>query len=137
MRSAVPFVFGHVVGALLIGAVGGALINSASIASFSVIMTVAAAASATVCKWLPGYDAPWWQLWLAGAGTNPLLLVALSFSLDAADCVAGARKGPACLFSDIGPLVVGVCLLPPLFGLGLRWLWAGPARPRPPGSGDL
>ena len=137
MRPAVPFIFGHVAGALLIGGVGGALINTASIESFAIIMGVAAAASATVCRWWPGYDAPWWQLWLAGAGTNPLLLVALAFSLDAADCVIGKAKGPACLFSDIGPLVVGVCLLPPLFGLGLRWLWAGAARPRSPGSGDL
>jgi hypothetical protein len=123
VRPAIPFIFGHVVGALLIGAVGGALINTASIESFSIIMLVAAAASATLCRWWPGYDGPWWQLWLAGAGTNPLLLVALSFSVDAADCVVGMRKGPACLFSDIGPLVVGVCLLPPLLGLGLRALW--------------
>ena len=137
MRPAIPFISGQVVSALLIGAVGGALINTASIESFSIIMAVAAATSAVVCRWWPGYDGPWWQLWLAGAGTNPLLLVAFSFSIDAADCVVGARKGPACLFSDIGPLVVGVCLLPPLFGIGLRWLWAGAARPRPPGSGDL
>src|ERR1700741_3953877 len=100
-------------------------------------MAVAAAASAAVCRWWPGYEGPWWQLWLAGAGTNPLLLVALSFSFDAADCVVGMRKGPACLFSDIGPLMVGVCLLPPLFGLGLRWLWAGAAKRRSPDSGDL
>ncbi|HEY2871614.1 MAG TPA: hypothetical protein VGJ56_06830, partial [Reyranella sp.] len=87
MRPAIPFVFGQVVSALLIGAVGGALINTASIESFSIIMAVAAAASATVCRWVPGYDGPWWQLWLAGAGSNPLLLVALAFSFDAADCV--------------------------------------------------
>jgi hypothetical protein len=124
MRPAIPFVFGQVVSALLIGAVGGALINTASIESFSIMMAVAAAASATVCRWVPGYEGRWWQLWLAGAGTNPLLLVALAFSFDAADCVVGARKGPACLFSDIGPLVVGVCLLPPLFGLGLRGILA-------------
>ena len=124
MRPAIPFVFGQVVSALLSGAVGGALINTASIESFSIMMAVAAAASATVCRWVPGYEGRWWQLWLAGAGTNPLLLVALAFSFDAADCVVGARKGPACLFSDIGPLVVGVCLLPPLFGLGLRGILA-------------
>ena len=131
MRPTFPFIFGQVVGALLIGAVGGALINTASIESFSIIMAVAAAASATVCRWWPGYDAPWWQLWLAGAGTNPLLLVALSFSFDAADCVIGKVKGPTCLFGDIGPLVAGVCLLPPLIGLGLRLL----LRPTPPPPG--
>ena len=65
MRPAFPFIFGQIVGALLIGAVGGALINTASIESFSIIMVVAAAASATVCRWWPGYDGPWWQLWLA------------------------------------------------------------------------
>jgi hypothetical protein len=137
VRPAVPFIFGQVVSALLIGAVGGALINTASIESFSIIMAVAAAASAAVCRWWPGYDGAWWQLWLAGAGANPLLLVALSFSIDAADCVARARKGPDCLFSDIGPLVVAVCLVPPLFGIGLRRLWTGAAKPRSPGSGDL
>jgi hypothetical protein len=124
VRPAIPFISGQVAGALLIGAVGGALINTASIESFSIIMAEAAAASATVCRWVPGYDGPWWQLWLAGAGTNPLLLVALAFSFDAADCVVGARKGPACLFSDIGPLVVGVCLIPPLIGIGLRGILA-------------
>jgi len=72
---------------------------------------------------VPGFDAPGWQLWLAGALANPLLLVALGFAVEEYDCLLGKRSGWACMFSDIGPMVVGVCLLPPLLGLGLRWLW--------------
>jgi hypothetical protein len=123
VRGALPFIVGHVLGAMLIGAVGGSLVNVASIVSFAVVMGVGALASAIVCRWWPGYDGPGWQLWLAGAATNPLLVVALLFSLDAASCMVGMRTGRGCLYSDIGPLVVGTCLLPPLFGVGLRWLW--------------
>jgi hypothetical protein len=128
MRVLSPFVCGHVLGALLIGAVCGSFVDFRAIFTFAVAMAVGAAASAMVCRWWPGYGAPGWRLWLAGALGNPLLLVALGFSIDSYECLLGKRTGWNCMFSDIGPMVAGVCLLPPLLGLALRWLWAGPPR---------
>src|SRR5580698_1120868 len=127
MRPGVPFMIGHVLGALVIGAFGGALVNGTSILSFAIVMAVAALASGLLCNWLPGYDGSGWLLWLSGAGLNPLLLVALDSSFDTAGCVVGTQTGRACVFSDIGEMIVGVCLLPPLIGIGVRWLM----RPRP------
>jgi hypothetical protein len=127
------FAVGQVLGALLIGALGGAFVNAPSVVSFAIAMGVGALASVVICKIWPGWDGPGWQLWLVGALANPLLLVALVFSADASDCVIGKAKGPSCLFGDIGPLVVGVCLLPPLIGLGLRRLLRPRPTPRPPG----
>lgn len=129
MRALSPFVYGHVLGALLIGAVGGSFVDFQAIFTFAVAMVVGAAASTMVCRWWPGFDASGWRLWLAGALGNPLLLVALGFSIDEYDCLIGKRTGWNCMFSDIGPMVVGVCLLPPLLGLGLRWLWGNQQRP--------
>lgn len=123
MHRLSPFVLGQVVGALLLGAVGGSFIDFRAIFTFGIAMAVGAAASAMVCRWWPGYEASGWRLWLTGALGNPLLLVALGFSVDSYDCLLGRRTGWDCMFSDIGPLVAGFCLLPPLLGLGLRWLW--------------
>lgn len=121
------FPIGQVAGALLIGALGGLFVNASSIISFAIAMGIGALASVFICKIWPGWSGPGWQLWIVGALANPLLLVALAFTSDAADCVIGKAKGPACLFGDIGPLVIGACLLPPLVGVGVRWLF----RPRP------
>jgi hypothetical protein len=126
------FAVGQVLGALLIGALGGAFVNVSSILSFAIAMGVGALASAFICRIWPGLQGPGWQLWLVGALANPLLLVALFFAADAANCVIGSAKGPACLFGDIGPLVAGVCLLPPLFGLAARRLFRPRPMPRPP-----
>ena len=127
------FAVGQVGGALLIGALGGTFVNASSILSFAIAMGVGALASVMICHIWPGWDGPGWQLWLVGALANPLLLVALAFSADATDCVVGKAKGPTCLFGDIGPLVVGVCLLPPLIGLSLRLLLRPRPTPPPPG----
>lgn len=140
MRAPSPFVTGQVLGAIVIGVVGGSLIETRAIFTFAIGMALGAGASAMVCKWWPGYDARAWQLWLGGVVANPLLLVALGFSIDEYDCLLGKRSGWACMFSDIGPMVVGVCLIPPLLGIGLRWLWEGPPAsspptPPPPGRG--
>lgn len=126
------FPIGQVVGALVIGALGGLFVNASSIVSFAIAMGVGALASVFICKIWPGWDGPGWQLWIVGALANPLLLVALAFTSDAADCVIGKAKGPACLFGDIGPLVVAVCLLPPLIGIGLRTLLRPRPLPKPP-----
>ena len=126
MRAPPPFAVGQVLGAVVIGLVGGSFIDTRAIFSFAVGMGLGAGASAMVCRWWPGYDAAGWRLWLTGAAANPLLVVALGFSIDEYDCLLGKRSGWACMFSDIGPMVAGVCLLPPLFGVALRGLWKGP-----------
>jgi hypothetical protein len=123
MRAVSPFVYGQVLGALVIGAVGGSFIDGKAIFTFAIAMAIGAAASAMVCRWWPGFDGRAWQLWLTGALANPLLLVALGFAIEEYDCLLGKRTGWNCMFSDIGPMVVGVCLLPPLLGIALRWLW--------------
>ena len=129
MRALSPFVYGQVLGALLVGAVCGSFLDLRAIFTFAIAMAVGAAASAMVCRWWPGYSAAGWRLWLTGAIANPLLLVALGFSIDSYECLLGRRTGWNCMFADIGPMVVGVCLLPPLFGVGLRWLWGRQQRP--------
>ena len=129
MRALSPFVYGHILGALLIGAIIGSFVDLRAIFTFAIAMAIGAAASAMVCRWWPGYDAAGWRLWLMGALGNPLLLVALGFAVDSYECLLGTRTGWGCMFSDLSLLVAGVCLLPPLFGLALRWLRGSPQRP--------
>jgi hypothetical protein len=130
MRALSPFVHGHVLGALVIGSMAGSYVEFRAILTFGIAMAVGAAASALVCRWWPGFDGPGWRLWLTGVLGNPLLLVALGFSIEGYECLLGTRTGWNCMFSDIGPMVVAACLLPPLLGLGLRWLWGhSPADP--------
>jgi hypothetical protein len=124
MRALSPFVYGQVLGALIIGGVVGSFLDLRAVLTFAAAMAVGAAASAMVCRWWPGYAAAGWRLWLAGAIANPLLLVAVGFSVEEYECLLGRRTGWDCLFSDIGPKVAVACLLPPLLGVGLRWLWA-------------
>jgi hypothetical protein len=38
------------------------------------------------------------------------------------DCVVGQKTGWDCMFSGAYPLVMGICLIPPLIGLAVRWL---------------
>jgi len=137
VRRIPPFAIGQVLGALAIGAVAGSFLDARAIITFAIGMTIGAGASALVCRWWPGYDAPGWRLWLSGAVANPLLIVAVAFSIDSYECLLGTKTGWGCMFSDVGPMVTGVCLLPPLFGVALRWLWKGPRDPeatlQPPG----
>lgn len=146
MRALSPFAIGQIVGALVVGVVAGSLIGA--VLTVAVLMLLGAAASATVCRFSPGYDAAGWRLWLTGVVANPLVIVVIGFSIDEYDCYLGNRSGWSCMFADVGPMVAGLCLLPPLFGVGLRWLWNGPQdsgppqpppmrprpTPRPPGS---
>jgi hypothetical protein len=47
--------------------------------------------------------------------------VAAAFSVDQYECLIGQKTGWNCMFSDLGPLVSGMCLLPPVGGLLWRW----------------
>jgi len=122
VRRIPSFVYGHVLSALLLGAVGGAFLDLKAVMIFGGVMATSAIASAFVCWLWPGFAGPGWQLWIAGVIGNPLFLVAAFFAYQDLDCLIGNKTGWNCMFSDIGPFTMGVCLVPPLFGLALRWL---------------
>ena len=88
---------------------------------FSSVLAASAVVSALVCWRWPGFAADGWKLWLTGSLANPLFLAAIAFSADQYECLLGRHTGWNCLFSDAGPLVAGMCLLPPLGGLLWRW----------------
>ena len=123
MRRIHPFVYGHVIGAFVTGAVAGAFLDLKAVMIFSSLLAANAAIGSLICWWRPGFEAAWWKLWLVATFANPLMLSAIAFSIDQYDCLIGQRTGWNCMFSDIGPTVVGACLLPPLLGVGLHWLW--------------
>lgn len=119
MRRVHPFVWGHVVAALIAGAAAGATLDAQAAFVGGVLLTAGAVVSSLVCWWKPGFEAPAWQLVPAAILANPLMLLALGFLIVDVDCVVGNRKGWDCLGAAIAILVAGVCLLPPFGG----WLW--------------
>jgi hypothetical protein len=91
-----------VLSAALIGALGGSLVLSLkAVAAFALGMAVGAAIAAFACSRWPGLSANW-------------------------ECL-GATTGWSSLFTDLGPMLCGLCLVPPSIGLVARW-WA--ARPK-------
>jgi len=125
-----PFVFGHVIAALGAGAVAGAFLDLKAVLVFSSVLAASAIVSALVCWRWPRFDAAAWKLWLVGVLANPLFLAAVAFSVDQYECLLGRKTGWDCMFSDLGPMVAGMCLLPPIGGL----LWRGWKRWRAPAA---
>jgi hypothetical protein len=121
VRRIHPFVYGHVIGALIAGAVAGAFLDWTAVASFAGVLAANAVIVSLICWWWPGFEAAGWKLWLAATFANPLMLSAIGFSIDQYDCLIGRRTGWNCLFADAGPLVAGMCLVPPVIGLAVRW----------------
>ena len=121
MRRIPPFVYGHVIGAFVVGAVAGAFLDLKALMIFSSLLAANAAIGSLVCWWRPGFDAAGWKLWLVATFANPLMLAAIAFSIDQYDCLIGQRTGWNCMFSDVGPLTVMACLPSPLIGLAVRW----------------
>ena len=121
MRRIPSFVYGHVIGALIVGAVSGAFLDWQAVASFASLLAVNAVISSLVCWRWPGFEAPGWKLWLVATFANPLMLSAIAFSVDQYECLVGQRTGWNCLFSEVGPLAVAACLPSPLIGLAVRW----------------
>ena len=128
MRRIHPFVWGHVIGALAVGAVWGAFLDLTAVVSFAGVLAANAMIGSLICWWRPGFEAAGWKLWLVATFVNPLMVSAIAYSIDQYDCLAGQRTGWNCMFSDVGPLVVAACLPSPLVGLAVRW-WK--RRPRP------
>jgi len=121
MRRIHPFVYGHVVGAFVVGGVAGATLDLKALLVFSSLLAANAAIGSLVCWWRPGFAAAGWKLWLAATFANPLMLSAIAYSIDQYDCLIGERTGWNCMFSDVGPLTVMACLPSPLIGLAVRW----------------
>ena len=121
MRRIHPFVYGHVVGAFMVGGVAGAFLDLKAMLVFSSLLAANAAICSLVCWWRPGFEAAWWKLWLVATFANPLMLSAIAFSIDQYDCLTGQRSGWNCMFSDVGPLTAMACLPSPLIGLAVRW----------------
>jgi hypothetical protein len=116
------FVWGHVLSALLLGFIGGVFFNLTALLAFCGVMAGCALASALICRLWPGFAALGWKLWLVAAIANPLFLVAAFFAIQDLDCLTGAKTGWDCLFSEAYPMAMAICLIPPLFGLAVRWL---------------
>ena len=97
MRRIHPFVYGHVIGAFLVGGVAGAFLDLKALMIFSSLMAANAVIGSLVCWWRPGFDAAWWKLWLVATFANPMMLAAIAFSIDQYDCLIGQRTGWNCL----------------------------------------
>ena len=112
-----PFVWGHVIGALIVGAVSGSFLDVKAVFTFSGLLAANAAISSLVCWWRPGLDAAGWKLWLTATFANPMMLAAIAFTIDQYDCLMG---GPAdgCMLASVGPMTVEACLPSPLIKFG-------------------
>jgi hypothetical protein len=122
VRRIHPFVYGHVVGAFLVGAVAGAFLDLKAVLVFSSLLAANAAIGSLVCWWRPGFEAAWWKLWPVATFANPMMLSAIAFSIDQYGCLTGQQSGWNCMLSDVGPLTVKACLPSPIIGLAARWL---------------
>lgn len=130
MQNIHPFVLGHVVGAALVGAVAGPLIEGRAAIIVAAVLVGGAVVSSLVCRWWPGWDGAAWKLWLVAVLANPAMLAALGFLAGDWQCVVGLRGGLNCLAAAIALVAAGFCLLPPAGGLLWRWR----KRQRPPAT---
>ena len=134
MRRLPSFVYGHVLGGLISGAIGGAFLDLTAVAVFSSGLAAAAAVSALVCWWWPKFNAPAWKLWLVATVANPVMIAGLVWSVIMRDCLTGEMKGWDCLFAEVGLVAAAATLPSPVVGLVVRWWWA---RRRPPAPAGL
>ena len=80
MRRIHPFVWGHVVAALVVGVAAGATLDAQAAAmGADRCSTAGAMVSSVVCWWKPGFEAPAWQLIPAAILANPLMLAGAGF----------------------------------------------------------
>ncbi len=120
MRRIPSFVYGHVLGALATGAIGGAFLDLTAVMVFGSVAAAAAVVSALVCWWWPKFDAPAWKIWLVATVANPVLIAGVVWSLLNIDCYTGELNGWDCLFSDVGWVCALGTLPSPVVGLIAR-----------------
>ena len=116
-----PFVMGHLIGAVMTGAITGAFIGPQAAFMGALILLAGAVASCLVCQWWPGVEAPVWKLWPVAVLFNPVLIASLGFMVVDWECVVGTRRGLNCLPVAMAIVTAGLCLLPPVGGLLWRW----------------
>ena len=122
VRGIPSFIWGHVLGALLLGLTFVVVLNVIPTLVLSSALVVGAFVSGLVCWRWPGVAGPGWQLWLVGVVANPLFLGSAFFVYHDFDCLGGTRKGWDCIIPAISPIIMGICLVPPIIGLMVRWL---------------
>jgi hypothetical protein len=134
VRRIHPFVYGHVVAALVVGAAAGLALDMQAAVMAAIALAAGAMISSVICWWKPGFEAPAWLLIPAAILGNPMMLAAIGFMVVDYECVVGSRKGLNCIGAAVAILVAGVCLLPPFGGLLWRW-WKRSRQEGPPTSG--
>jgi len=124
VRRISSFVYGHVIGALVTGVIGGAFLDLTAVLVFGSGLAAAAVVSALVCWWWPRFDAPAWKLWLVATVANPVLIAGLVWTVVMRDCLTGELKGWSCLFAEVGLVAAAATLPSPVVGLIARWAWS-------------
>ncbi|MBV8191552.1 MAG: hypothetical protein JOY64_28760 [Alphaproteobacteria bacterium] len=121
MKRLPAFVVGHVLGAMVVGAVIGSFLELKAVVNLALLLGANAAINALICWWWPGFNAAWWKLWPMATFISPLMIAAALFTVDQWDCVVGTKRGWDCLLAGFGPLAMEACLPSPLVGLAARW----------------
>lgn len=120
MLRITPFVMGHLISAVLVGAGAGAFLDVRASLYFALALMVGAAVSSRVCQWKPGFEAAGWKLWLVAVIANPILLASLFFMALDWECVVGLRRDLNCIAAAISISAASLCLLPPVGGIAWR-----------------
>lgn len=121
LSSSNAFALGHVLGALVVGAIGGSFLELKAVFTLAALLAGNAAISTLICWWWPGLAASWWKLWPMATLANPLMIAGIAWSLEQWDCLVGGKTGWDCMFAGVGPLAMQACLPSPLVGLAARW----------------
>lgn len=123
MRRVPPFVWGHVLCALLTGLVGGSFLDLTAVLTFGAGLFTAAIVSSLVCWRWPTFDGPAWKLWLVATFANPVMIAGLIWTVAMRDCLIGELTGWDCLFAEVGLVACAGCLPSPIAGLVVRRFW--------------
>jgi hypothetical protein len=116
------FALGYVGSAFLLGGVGGGFIDTTGIWVLGATLGSGALVASLICWWWPGFDGVWWKLYLIALVANPVVLMAVVWSVISFECLVGNESGWNCMLSGAGLDAIGACLPLPLLGLAARWL---------------
>lgn len=112
---------GHLIGAVMTGAIAGAFVNPQAAFFGGLALLGGAIVSSFVCQWRPGVEAAAWKLWSVAVLANPIMIAALAFMVHDWQCVLGTHRGWDCLEAAMAIVTACLCLLPPVGGLLWRW----------------
>lgn len=120
-----PFFVG-LVGAAAVLFFLGAFWTASSISVLVPLPLVGALLGALICRWRPGFEAPWPRLLPVAVLTNPVTLMALIELSLKWRCIAGLG-GEGCLLMPLVLTTLAICVALPLAGLAWRWWRRRPA----------